>query len=396
MIEIQNKSLCSGCGACATACPAKCIEMQTDGEGFLYPIADSQSCIECGLCERVCPFLSPYSPAEDCDTYLLKNKEVSVRERSSSGGAFTLFAEYFCDNNGVVFGAALDEKGVCVHAMANTKEACVPFCGSKYVQSQLGDSFANIKKLLEEGRKVLFTGTPCQVAGLRHFLGKEYENLLCIDFICHGVPSPGVFALYFKGLEEQFGKIKTIRFRHKKKGWHCVSDMIVYPYNGHEIKIKNDLFLRGFLLNLYLRPSCYDCKANALRSGSDLTMADYWGAESKFPHLDDGLGLSLLIARTERGKSALDAIRDKAILEESDLQHAVLYNNTLFKSSRFNSLREPFFADYAKKEKSFQELARHYARMSSAPKTWAAITVKKIFGYRFFNRLWRLAFGKGD
>ena len=202
MIEIKEKSSCCGCEACVQCCPKQCLTMHEDCEGFLYPQVDESSCIDCGLCEKVCPVIHQNASQEPLSSYIAINPNEEIRLKSSSGGIFTLLAEKIIAEGGVVFGARFDENWDVVHAWTDTIEGLAPLCGSKYVQSRIGNTYNEAKDFLKQGRKVLFSGTPCQIAGLKKFLRKEYANLLTVDFICHGVPSPGVWRRYLSELRE--------------------------------------------------------------------------------------------------------------------------------------------------------------------------------------------------
>lgn len=198
MIDILDKKDCCGCSSCVQRCPKQCITLKEDNEGFLYPIVNKEICISCGLCEKVCPVLSQGEPRKPLKVYAAKNQDEEIRRQSSSGGVFTLLAEQVIREGGVVFGAIFDENWEVKHDFAETIEGLAPFRGSKYVQSRIDDNYKKAERFLNQGRKVLFSGTPCQIAGLKRFLRNEYDNLLTVDFVCHGVPSPGVWRQYLK------------------------------------------------------------------------------------------------------------------------------------------------------------------------------------------------------
>ena len=219
MIPITDKRNCCGCTACSQVCPKHCITMQMDSEGFKYPHVDTSLCVECGLCEKVCPYLNKYPiPIKKPASFACKTKNDELREKSSSGGLFTVLAAKVIQEGGVVFGAKFDAEWNVVHGYSETEEGLAAFRGSKYVQSDLGNCFTEVKNFLKSERQVLFTGTPCQVAGLNHFLQKKYDNLITVDFVCHCVPSPLVWKKY---LEELCGDttIKSVSFRDKSEGW---------------------------------------------------------------------------------------------------------------------------------------------------------------------------------
>ena len=247
MIEIRDKKNCCGCAACVQKCPKHCVSLKEDEEGFLYPVVNVDKCIDCGLCEKVCPVLNQDKKHEPIGVYAAKNKNDETRKNSSSGGVFTLLAENVIKRGGVVFGARFDERWEVVHDYVEDKEGISKFRGSKYVQSTIGDNYLKAEQFLKAGRKVLFSGTPCQIAGLKHFLRKDYDNLLTVDFICHGAPSPGVFRTFLRdemhkaarqgggkntvslpciplvtekdGLDCKDVEIKSINFRDKRNGW---------------------------------------------------------------------------------------------------------------------------------------------------------------------------------
>ncbi len=256
MITISEKKDCCGCNACVQRCPKQCVTMHEDSEGFLYPKVDESLCIDCSLCEKVCPVINQGVERKPLEVYAAKNPNAEIRMQSSSGGIFTMLAERTIDNGGVVFGAAFNEDWEVEHKSAETKEDLAAFRGSKYVQSRIGETFKQTESFIKEGREVLFSGTPCQIAALKLFLRKEYQNLITVDFICHGVPSPGVFKTYLNEEKAKFArqrdgknsvssfiftpslkeiatqsiegvKVEAISFRDKKKGWKKFSFVLV-------------------------------------------------------------------------------------------------------------------------------------------------------------------------
>lgn len=310
MISLQKKEDCCGCGACVQRCPKQCIAMCEDEEGFLYPHVDVETCIDCGLCEKVCPIIHRDAAREPQAVYAATNPDEEIRRQSSSGGVFTLLAEGVIARGGVVFGARFNEAWEVEHGYTETVEGLAAFRGSKYVQSRMGDSFRRVEAFLKAGREVLFSGTPCQVAGLRRFLRKDYSNLLTVDCICHSVPSPGIWRKYLSETlvsnNERLSDVSDLSFRDKKNGWKRY-DFTITLRAGRNItgSAGKNLYMRGFLNDLYTRPSCYACAAKELRSGSDLTLGDYWGIASLMPELDDDRGVSAITVNTERGRTAL-------------------------------------------------------------------------------------------
>ena len=269
MIELKHKKDCCGCHACVSVCAHRAITMQSDVEGFLYPVVDRDLCTNCGLCEQACPVINQASSRKPLKVYAAKSNDEELRRQSSSGGIFTLLAEAVIHEGGVVFGARFDGQWNVVHSWTDTPDGLVAFRGSKYVQSVIGNTYNEAKEFLRQGRKVLFTGTPCQIAGLKKFLRKDYDNLLTVDIICHGVPSPLVWQNYIDEMRTK-GDIVDVSFRDKTYGWaqYAFSLSYVTPsvdasefLERHTALIprSENVFMRGFLANLYLRPSCYAC-----------------------------------------------------------------------------------------------------------------------------------------
>lgn len=386
MIQIKDKKDCCGCSACVQKCPKQCISLIEDDEGFLYPIVDKESCIDCGLCEKVCPVLHQGEPHKPLQVYAAKNKDEEIRRKSSSGGIFTLLAERTIQEGGVVFGARFDEHWEVRHDYTETVEGLAAFRGSKYVQSRMEDNYRKAEMFLKQGRKVLFSGTPCQVAGLKRFLRKEYENLLTVDFICHGVPSPGVWRKYLKEIVARMcdknsvstdpismedAHVESISFRDKSSGWQKYSFALTLSATSRS-GVKNTVslckifpqntFMKGFLADLYLRPSCYACAAKCGSSGSDMTIGDLWGAPAIIGNDDDDEGTSLILVNKDRCK--FDA---SVWLKEIDYQAAFVYNPAIERSARIPKKRASFYADVNNAE-SLEELVNRLTRVSFAQK----------------------------
>lgn len=274
MIKIIDKSKCCGCEACVQVCPQKSIKFLQDHEGFFYPEVDVKTCIQCGLCEKACPVLLPYNEHKPLEVLAAINKDEKVRMDSSSGGVFTFIAEEIIRQGGVVFGVCFDDHWQAVFDCAETSEALEAFRGSKYIQARVGNSFAKCKQLLDQGRLVLFSGTQCQIAALLHFLRRPYTNLLTIDFVCHGVPSPKVWQRYLTEIvQEEVKAIRDVRFRDKRLGWKHFSFSLNFNKQDNtsllsSVYLENE-YMQAFLANLILRPSCYACPAKRGRSKSD-------------------------------------------------------------------------------------------------------------------------------
>lgn len=351
MISIKDKKDCCGCSSCVQSCPKKCITLRQDVEGFLYPSVDETSCIGCGKCEKACPMLHEAEKREPEGTFAAVNPDEAVRLHSSSGGIFSLLSEYVIRRGGVVFGAAFNEKWEVVHGYSETLEGLAAFRGSKYVQSRIGTAYSDAERFLKDGRLVLFSGTPCQIAGLRRYLGKGYGNLLAVDFICHGVPSPGIFNEYLD-VKSRKGKITGVNFRDKAAGWKTYSVTFEYAgadsgmdsraYSDRDSCVYNtDPYMIGFLSNLTLRPSCYACRFREGRSGSDITLGDFWGINKIRPDLDDDKGLSLVTVRTPQAAEILRSLH--CPLTEMNLEEAVRHNPSIRTSVAIPTNRGLFF-----------------------------------------------------
>lgn len=352
MIDIQCKEDCCGCGACVNICPRGCIAMRRDSEGFSYPRVDEALCIQCGLCERVCPFLNPDKSRMPMGVYAAKNPSDEVRLASSSGGIFSMLAGHIIEQGGVVFGAKFDDTWNVVHDYAETKEGLRPFMGSKYVQSATGESYSLAAKFLKENRQVLFSGTPCQIAGLKRYLGADYPNLLTVDVICHGVPSPVVWERYLAETSRSLSagtaselKIGAISFRDKANGWKNFSFVIRGENNSvllSESGITENIYMRGFLRDIYLRPSCYACQCKKGSSGSDITLGDYWGIDRVNPEINDWKGVSLILGYTQKGLDMTHGLDAKLI--STSYAQALAGNASIEKSAKPPRQRERFFS----------------------------------------------------
>ena len=380
MIEINSKTDCCGCHACVQACPKNCISMRADEEGFLYPEVNKTTCIGCGLCEKVCPVINQSEESRPTHVYAAKNPDEQTRIQSSSGGVFTMLAQKVIDEGGVVFGARFDENWDVIHDYTETESGLPAFRGSKYVQSRIGDTFIHAREFLNQGRTVLFSGTPCQIAALRLFLRRQYENLLTIDVVCHGVPSPGVWRAYLEHIMHPEGaagkntvlcslkgmpEISGISFRDKSTGWKKFGFVVrvksapgagknsvcgALEAEESEVYLQETLdvnvFMRGFLKDLYLRPSCHECPAKSGKSHSDITIADFWGVSRYFPEYDDDRGVGLVLVNTEKGNQILSTLKIDKI--ESSFEQAVAGNPAIVRSARLHKWRENFWKEYSK------------------------------------------------
>lgn len=342
MIKLANKSLCCGCGACVAACPSACITMQADHEGFCYPVIDATRCIECKKCVGVCPSVKnlPLTLPKKC--LAAQSKDDALRQSSSSGGLFSLLAERTIEKNGIVFGAAFQDAQTLCHIGIENSAELSRLRGSKYLQSRTEESYRKVLEALKSDRYVFFVGTACQISGLRRFLGREYEKLLCADVVCHGVPSPLVWKKRLRELQTDTKQVQSVDFRDKKTGWRTYS--VTYQFtDGSVLSIPSgsEPYMKGFIADLYLRPSCTDCSYK--HCGSDLTLGDCWGLETLAPELDDEKGTSIVLVHTEKGERALKAVEKSLKMQSIDYQKACERNPAICRGAKANTKREAFF-----------------------------------------------------
>lgn len=365
MIRITEKNKCCGCEGCVQICPKHCISLSEDAEGFMYPKVDEQLCIHCGLCEKVCPFLNVPKPIVPLQVFAAKTKSEEDLLNSSSGGLFALMARKVLGMGGVVFGASFssDYKSV-YHKAIEKEEDLLVLRGSKYLQSRIGNTFAEAKTYLEAGRFVLFCGTSCQLMALRLFLQKNYDNLLTIDLICHGVPSPKVWRKYLKEIVPENCKIHYASFRDKCTGWQDFSFTLSYsnPCSSQSQQISHpyaeDSYMWLFLNDYTLRPSCYSCPAKSGNSGSDITIADYWGIQTAHPDFFDNKGVGLLIINSEKGKDFVSGVGLE--VRESSLYLATRENPSYYKSKAKPSGRALCFKKINNNKLSVEEVAHDF------------------------------------
>lgn len=381
MIEIKNKKDCCGCEACVQACAKQCISFQQDSQGFFYPVVDKDNCVNCGLCDKVCPIINVknYHLPQTTPVYAAYNNNDEQRKTSSSGGIFELLAKNIINKKGVVFGAFFDEEWNVVHGYAEDAEHLEALKRSKYVQSRIGESFKLTKKFLHEGRMVLFVGTPCQISGLKHYLRKEYDNLITVDVVCHGVPSPSIWKKYLSEIRREIRlsynlesennvSITNISFRDKIESWRRFHFSFTYQLKKNGIDAigpdsifetksqyiwEND-YMQSFLKDYANRPSCFDCKFRDGKCRSDLTLADFWGIQrlSKNEDLIGEKGTSLVMVHTSKGREIFENI--DCYKELFDFSKSFVGNPAVFKS-----WPKPISHDYF-----FRSCKRHNIRTS--------------------------------
>ncbi|MHC1692846.1 MAG: Coenzyme F420 hydrogenase/dehydrogenase, beta subunit C-terminal domain [Sphaerochaetaceae bacterium] len=366
MIIIRDKKLCAGCHACAESCPSQSISMCADSEGFSYPVVDMDTCTDCGRCEQICPILNLQHRTVGTEAYACLDRDVGNRLRSSSGGVFFHLAQQLLEQGGVVFGARFDVDSTVVHTCAHDVQELQALQGSKYVQSDVAGIYPQVRSYLRDRIPVLFSGTPCQVAGLKAYLGKDYPGLLCVDFICHGVPSPMVWKAYRDQLAMQAGsKVQQVSFRDKSTGWKGYSTCYTFE-NGNKCCLghMDDRYMRMFLLDLILRPSCHACRFKAFNERcSDITLADFWGVGKVLSHMDDDKGTSLVLVHTPKGQEAFKAMQRVLDFHPVEVVSALRYNPAALASSVPNRYRSRFFKEFDTKR--FDRLLYTYTSVLS-------------------------------
>lgn len=375
MIHISDKHNCCGCGVCGDICHKQAISFHYDEEGFWYPKVDPEKCVECGLCERVCPFINTKHPKKPLSCFAAINPNEKERMNSSSGGIFSMLMNHTIKGGGIVFGAAFTNDWMVHHVAVENNKDAESLRGSKYVQSNLEGIYQQVLYSLKHGKKVLFSGTACQIAALKNYLGKDYDNLLTVDVVCHGVPSPGVWKEYMNTLRRPKGavdgkntvlsslnempSIEGISFRDKQDGWKKFGFVVRYSTDQREVEkfglssvndpifrephISN-LYMQGFIHNLYLRPSCHRCKVKSGRCGSDLTLGDFWGIWNELPQADDNKGTTLLLINTPKGKNIIETI--KPDLWEVKYEQGFKYNLCLEESVPETKCRSIFMQSF--------------------------------------------------
>ena len=361
--SVCDKDLCVGCGACADACPGEAITLSQDSYGFLRPVIDGSKCVVCRTCRGVCPANGSHKGGAS-GVFAAYAKDKNVRNKSSSGGIFRLLADKTLEDGGVVAAVGYDENFRVVYKVASSGAKLDEMMGSKYTEALPNDIYSKVRDVLDSGKKVLFVGTPCRVAALKNLTG-DRENLLTVDFLCHGVPSG---LLFEKFIDENFKKrdITDVSFRDKTHGWQEFSmrvDLSVgKPYVCSQYK---DPYLRMFLGNRFLRESCYNCKFKRDGYVSDVTLGDFWGISSCIPSMNDDKGTSAVVVRTEKGSAAFDGIKDRIVYRETTESTLGKANAALNNSSKKPEGRDAAL-EMLKNGNSFSDIAGKYGRPASA------------------------------
>lgn len=394
MIEIKEKEKCCGCTACYSICPNHCIEMTADAEGFLYPQINKEQCVNCGLCERVCPMIKkPSVSSKERETVVLRTKDRNILLDSTSGGFFTNIAACIIEAGGVVCGAAYDENYKVIHSFLTKENSdeLYKFRGSKYVQSNMGDCFARIKKELQSGRKVCFIGTTCQVSGLKAYLGKEYNELLAVDLVCHGVPSPKLWNKYLAYQKKEYNaRIRKVSFRNKTYGYHSGTMKIEFEdgktYFG---SARVDYMLKSFFSEIASRPSCYQCPFKSVNRCSDFTLFDSWHAADLVQGLkDDDRGYTNVIIQSDKAKKYMEKLGEYYEIFKADTQKAIALDGIMIENSAVpHKCRNEFY-----KELDENELTQHIQKFIPVSKKDKLIEASKGVVYRMgiYNLIHRI------
>ncbi len=379
-----SETNCSSCGACANVCRKDAITMQLDANGFYRPVVDSEKCVQCGMCEKNCPWINavknPNTSRDVPWTIAAYVKDESIRMESSSGGIFSILAEKFLDEGGVVVGVAQLSSIEFGHIIVENKADLAKLRGSKYVQADVGTIYKKVHSLLNAGQKVLFSGTPCQVAALYAVLGRNAASvdLTTIDLVCHGTPSVKVFEKYVAEIEKgKSVQVLSTRFRDKRKGWRLFSmTSLLKKKSGDYFEISETLhknkFMRVFLQNICLNTSCSDCKYGKLPRVADVTLGDYWNIAQAHPKIDNDSGISVVLLNTEHGKALFDTVIDDVVFCESAVDKAIARNRCIVSSYKPHPKRSEFFAHLD--EYTIDELIKKYCPYPS-------------FGNNLYNRV---------
>lgn len=338
---LENTDLCTGCTACQSSCPVEAIEMVKNAKGFLYPEINQKICIDCARCKNVCPILNQKNKKSLGKTYAGYTKDSLAHKKSSSGGIFAELAKWVLEQNGCVYGAAFDHSMTLRHIRATSLNDLDSILGSKYVQSDLGHVFADVRADLKDDQLVLFCGTSCQVAGLKSYLGHEYSNLLTADLICHGVPSPEMFQIYLSQVVSD--KVTDYQFRNKDRGLKKQETLIVGE-TGELLRqpTQENKYYQGFLKNLYIRPSCHSCTFKGLNRVSDFTLGDYWAVREYDPDLANDYGTSCIIVHSPKGEEILSRLQERLKIKPANLKNVTVWNDCYERSVGMNP-EEPAF-----------------------------------------------------
>lgn len=380
MIDIKEKKQCCGCEACATICPKNCIEMQEDEEGFRYPIIDKKKCIQCGACERVCPWLKEPNKEtlKEVEFFAAYNKNDDELKKSSSGGIFSLLAKEILKNEGTIYGVIQESTYEVVYSKAQNLEEFEKMRGSKYLQAKINGIYKQVKEDLQNNKTVLFSGTPCQVAALYRFLDKDYEKLYTVDVVCHGVPSNKVYRKFIQKIEEKKKqKVTNIKWRDKVKGWGP-NRVTIFFENGDKqtTTSKENPFQNGFLNNLYLRNSCYNCKYAKLPRIGDISLADFWGYKGELEFENQNKGISAVIISSEKGKQLFKKTETQINYHTVEKEYVIQRSRHTYTHPIENKKRQSFFLELDKM--GFEKICKKYEMTNSRLKDMAKQLKRQI------------------
>lgn len=344
---------CCGCTACYAACPVGAISMREDEEGFLYPEISSEKCLGCNKCVNVCAFKKKnVSNEKILSVYAVKHSSEEIRMDSRSGGIFTALSDETLKNGGAVYGCVMKDQYTAVHIRAESTDDRNKMRGSKYIQSDMGDCFQQVKKDLLSDRYVLFSGTSCQIDGLKSYLGKEYERLLCVDIVCHSVPSRKIWEDFVRYQEKKYGQCVGINFRNKRDfGWADHIETLSFDKKGKKIYVDTEIFKNLFYGDYISRPSCYECPYKSIYHPGDITIGDYWGIDKAAPGFNDNKGVSLVIINTEKGKDAFEAVKENCTFQETKIEDSI--QSPFVKPIGRPQNRASFWDDYKNRKSSY-------------------------------------------
>lgn len=380
-----DKDNCTGCMACYNVCNRGAIKLKKDKEGFLYPDIDGTKCVNCHMCQNVCPHVVPsnLSSVYEKKVFSVWQKSKKILRNSTSGGAFSALASTILNRQGVVYGAGFDSNLKVIHKRITDMSALSEIRGSKYVQSEIGNTLKQVKTDINEGRLVLFTGTPCQIDALYRYLGDRYEDeLYTVDLVCHGVPSPLVYDEYLKYISERYNStIDKIYFRNKKPGWYVFGMKILFSNNKtYENDTYHDPYIRGFLREYFLRPSCHSCSYTNLNRPADITLDDDWGyKETCFKDRDNDQGISMVMINSKNGENLFELSRDNLKVFPRTVKEAVNGNQALNKCFPPNEHRDEFWNDFF--NNSFEFVVEKYLYEEEIP-SWTVERQKNIRAFR--------------
>lgn len=364
-MQIKDDKLCTGCGACYNICPVNAIKMQGDEYGFYKPVIDQNKCTNCGLCEKTCPLDKFKSSNEEPKAIALINKDDTVRAKCTSGGAFSAFAKYILEQNGIVYGVIWNNDIVAVHSRAENIEQVEKMYSSKYVQANTLDTFKQAKKDLEDGNLILYSGTPCQIAGLKSYLKKDYKELITIDLICHGTPSPLILEKYKQEFlkNKPTEKIVNINFRSKKYDWGLTQFIIIKTNLKEYIQPCNkNEYTKAFNSHSSVNSMCSNCQFNKIPRVADITIGDFWGVNEYDKSLNDKKGLSIILINNKKGEILFNKIKNRCKIQEVPLDVATKRNPNIYSSSKAHKNRKAFLKAVCIENKALKSSVKKYIK----------------------------------